>query len=105
MALALAAPLVAQEAQLHWVEEVKLPAEADGNSPAFWWNGQLHLFTSIGWPLKLSRSGTGANATRASTGSREPGPSEEAPTPPSPATNSLPGSCLSPSNILRLSFG
>jgi hypothetical protein len=49
--------VAAQEAQLHWVDDVKLPAEADGNSPAFWWDGQLHLFTSIGWPLKLSRSG------------------------------------------------
>jgi len=56
LALALGAPLAAQEAQLHWVEDVKLPAQADGNSPAFWWDGQLHLFTSIGWPLKLSRS-------------------------------------------------
>ena len=58
VALGLVAPLAAQDAQLHWVEDVKLPAQADGNSPAFWWNGQLHLFTSIGWPLKLSRSGS-----------------------------------------------
>lgn len=46
--------LRSQTAELHDVDEVQLPTHTDGNSPSFWYNGRLHLFTSIGWPLKLS---------------------------------------------------
>jgi len=47
---------VAQEARLRRVEYVRFPTETDGNSSSFWFEDRLHLFTSIGWPLKLSVS-------------------------------------------------
>ena len=45
---------VAQDARLREEREVRLPCQADGNSPSFWLNNRLHLFTSIAWPLNLS---------------------------------------------------
>lgn len=52
--LAFAASGWAQEAKLRRVPEIALPTDADGNSPAFWWEGRLHVFTSIGTPVWLS---------------------------------------------------
>lgn len=51
-------PAVAQEARLRRAEEVSLPAPTDGNSPAFWWQGKLRLFTSIGSPQRLNEADT-----------------------------------------------
>ncbi|MBI5693362.1 MAG: hypothetical protein HZC55_25065 [Verrucomicrobia bacterium] len=47
-------PLHAQEARLHRAREIEFPTQCDGNSPSFWLDGRLHLFTSIGHPLRLS---------------------------------------------------
>lgn len=47
---------VAQEANLRRVREVSFPTQTDGNSPAFWSDGRLHLFTSIGFPLRISEA-------------------------------------------------
>ncbi len=44
-----------QEARLRIVEKVELPTETDGNSPSFWLDGRMHLFTSVGRPLKISK--------------------------------------------------
>lgn len=53
---AVASRLLAQEARLRPAEELSFPSPTDGNSAAFWWDGELRLFTSIGWPLRLSRA-------------------------------------------------
>lgn len=34
-----------------------LPGEADGNSPLFWWEGRLHVFTSNGATQRVSHAG------------------------------------------------
>ena len=47
---------VAQEARLRTVEKVSLPTLTDGNSPSFWLNDRLRLFTSIAWPVEISES-------------------------------------------------
>lgn len=47
---------IAQEARLRRADEVRFPTQTDGNSPSFWFNDRLHLFTSIGWPLRLSEA-------------------------------------------------
>jgi hypothetical protein len=44
----------AHEARLRPARKISFPTLADGNSPSFWLNGKLHLFTSIAWPLQLS---------------------------------------------------
>lgn len=44
----------AQEARLRVAPEVVLPTQTDGNSPSFWSDGRLHLFTSIGAPVRIS---------------------------------------------------
>lgn len=49
-------PARAQEARLIPAEEVVLPGPTDGNCPAFWWDGQLRLFTSIGSPQRISEA-------------------------------------------------
>jgi hypothetical protein len=48
-------PAVAQHAELRSVPRRDLPTRVDGNSPSFWRDGQLHLFTSIGMPAMISR--------------------------------------------------
>jgi len=58
-ALVLLLPLVppaalAQEARLRPAPEISLPTDCDGNSPSFWLDGRLHLFSSIGTPVNLS---------------------------------------------------
>lgn len=49
-------PASAQEARLRPAEEVLMPTATDGNCPSFWLNDRLQLFTSIGWPLRLSEA-------------------------------------------------
>ncbi len=44
----------AQEARLRPAGEFTLPNTPDGNSPLFWRNDRLHIFTSIGGPPELS---------------------------------------------------
>lgn len=44
----------AQVAQLRPATELSLPNSPDGNSPSFWRDGRLHVFTSIGGPPQLS---------------------------------------------------
>jgi hypothetical protein len=56
LGLAGAAISSAQEATLRAAPEISLPTPNDGNSPAFWWDGEMRMFTSIGWPLRLSRA-------------------------------------------------
>lgn len=51
-----ATKLSAQDATLRPAPEIALPSPNDGNSAAFWWDGEFRLFTSIGWPLRLSRA-------------------------------------------------
>lgn len=50
------APARAQSAALVEAPPLTLPGQTDGNSPLYWFGGQLHLFTSIGWPQRLSRA-------------------------------------------------
>ena len=45
----------AQEARLTRAETVSLPTQTDGNCPSFWLQDRLHLFSSIGHPLKISK--------------------------------------------------
>jgi hypothetical protein len=45
---------IAQSAVVRPAAEYRLPSQADGNSPLFWFGDKLHLFTSIGWPQQLS---------------------------------------------------
>jgi len=45
-----------QDAALRPAAELFLPTPNDGNSAAFWWDGEFRLFTSIGWPLRLNRA-------------------------------------------------
>lgn len=45
------APLAAQTAQVRSARTLFMPTAADSNSPAFWRDGQLHLFNSSGMPL------------------------------------------------------
>jgi hypothetical protein len=47
-------PAAAQHAELRIVPRRDLPTQIDGNSPAFWYDGKLHLFSSIGIPEKIS---------------------------------------------------
>lgn len=56
LALSFLTPAWAQTASLRKVPQRDLPARADGNSPAFWRQGRLSLFTSIGSPLVLSEA-------------------------------------------------
>jgi hypothetical protein len=44
----------AHEARLRPARKITFPTLADGNSPSFWLNGKLHLFTSIAWPIEIS---------------------------------------------------
>lgn len=37
------------------MRKISLPTETDGNSPPFRFEGRMHLFTSIGRPLKISK--------------------------------------------------
>ena len=41
---------------------VSLPTQTDGNTPAFWFDGKLRLFSSIGRPLKISEWDDSASA-------------------------------------------
>lgn len=45
---------LAHEARLRPARKLTFPTAADGNSPSFWLNGKLHLFTSVAWPIELS---------------------------------------------------
>lgn len=54
--LSLSGVATAQEARLRPAPHTRFPTETDGNSSTFWFEDRLHLFTSIGWPLKLSVS-------------------------------------------------
>ena len=49
-------PANAQNAELRRVPRRDLPTHIDGNSPAFWYQGRLSLFSSIGIPEMISRS-------------------------------------------------
>jgi hypothetical protein len=49
-------PAMAQHADLRKVPERSLPTRIDGNSPAFWRDGKLTLFTSIGVPERISHA-------------------------------------------------
>jgi len=51
-----ALPAAAQTASLRRVPQRQLPTQTDGNSPLFWRNGRLSLFSSIGSPLILSEA-------------------------------------------------
>lgn len=44
------------------VETVSLPTQTDGNCPSFWFQDRLHLFTSVGRPLKISKWNPDAQA-------------------------------------------
>ena len=46
----------AQHAELRIVPRRDLPTRIDGNTPAFWHEGQLTLFSSVGTPLMISRA-------------------------------------------------
>jgi len=46
----------AQHAELRRVPRRDLPTHVDGNSPAFWRDGKLTLFSSIGKPQMISRA-------------------------------------------------
>ncbi len=54
--LLLAAPVEAQRATLREVPRRELPTHIDGNSPAFWYEGELRLFSSTGFPEMISRA-------------------------------------------------
>jgi hypothetical protein len=49
-------PATAQRAELRRVPQRDLPTRIDGNSPAFWSEGQLKLFSSIGKPEMISEA-------------------------------------------------
>jgi hypothetical protein len=49
-------PASAQHAELRRVPQRELPTSIDGNSPAFWREGKLKLFTSIGMPEMISEA-------------------------------------------------
>jgi hypothetical protein len=49
-------PAKAQHAELRVVPRRDLPTQTDGNSPAFWNQGQLTLFSSVGYPQLISRA-------------------------------------------------
>jgi hypothetical protein len=44
----------AQQARLIPVDTMTYPGRIDGNSPSFWHNGRLRMFTSIGQPLMIN---------------------------------------------------
>jgi len=44
----------AQVARLRGADRVSFPTLTDGNTPTFWLDGRLHLFSSIGRPLQIS---------------------------------------------------
>jgi hypothetical protein len=48
----------AQQAELRVVPRRDLPTKIDGNAPAFWYQGQLTLFSSIGIPQMVSHAPT-----------------------------------------------
>lgn len=45
----------AQDARLREVEPFRLPMHTDGNSPSFWLDGRLRMFTSVGRPLQINQ--------------------------------------------------
>ncbi|MBI4471341.1 MAG: hypothetical protein HY646_01655 [Acidobacteria bacterium] len=49
-------PSAAQHAELRKVPRRVLPVRTDGNSPAFWHDGKLKLFSSIGVPQMISQA-------------------------------------------------
>jgi len=49
-------PASAQQAELRRVPQRRLPTQIDGNSPAFWSDGKLKLFTSTGRPETISEA-------------------------------------------------
>jgi hypothetical protein len=49
-------PASAQHAELRLVPRRDLPTQTDGNSPSFWHQGKLNLFTSIGAPEMISQA-------------------------------------------------
>ncbi len=49
-------PAAAQHAELRIVPRRDLPTAIDGNSPSFWHDGKLMLFTSIGKPQMISQA-------------------------------------------------
>jgi hypothetical protein len=49
-------PAAAQFAELREVPRRDLPTRIDGNSPAFWYQGKLNLFSSIGIPEMISEA-------------------------------------------------
>jgi hypothetical protein len=46
----------AQHAELRIVPRRDLPTRIDGNTPSFWREGELTLFSSVGTPLMISRA-------------------------------------------------
>lgn len=57
-----AAVAATPEARLRPASYVSLPTQTDGNSAWFRWGGRLNVFTSIGWPLKVSTTDDPRNA-------------------------------------------
>jgi len=49
-------PAAAQHAELRRVPQREFPTKIDGNSPAFWSDGKLKLFSSIGMPEMISEA-------------------------------------------------
>ena len=45
-----------QVARLRPAEEVKMPEATAGNSPSFWHDGRLRMFSSVGWPQLISQA-------------------------------------------------
>jgi hypothetical protein len=56
VSIVLIAQAQAQHAELRAVPRRDLPTRIDGNSPAFWNQGQLTLFSSVGSPLIISQA-------------------------------------------------
>lgn len=56
LSIILLAPAGAQHAELRKVPRRVLPMKTDGNSPAFWHEGRLKLFSSIGTPQMISHA-------------------------------------------------
>jgi hypothetical protein len=50
----------AQIARLRGAEMESFPTLTDGNTPSFWYEGKLRMFSSIGRPLKISEWDNGA---------------------------------------------